>query len=410
MKTTSDRSFYERYARRPCAVCGSTANKMLFRQTFSEMSSGSLLQGYDVVVCEGCGFGFADHIPDQADFDAHYRDMSKYEYQAQGGQETEYDLVRFQSIADIVGSFLPGVDARLLDVGCATGRLLALFKEKGYHYVIGLDPSPVCAQVAQRLYGIRVLTGAIVDIAEITAAEQPFDCVILSGVLEHIRDIDQALRHIRELLAENGLLFIEVPDAADFARWPDAPFQEFSTEHINFFSMASLGNLMKQYGFAGVLSQQIPRDQTFNTVMPVVAAIYRKEPSMRSVAPVRDTETEDGLRDYIRKSQAVEDNLLQTIDALVESALPIIVWGAGTHTLRLMATSRLSEAKINAFVDSNPRYHGKLLNGIPIISPVEVKGRLEAILISSRVFQQDIKRQIQDDLQCSNKLILLYPE
>jgi SAM-dependent methyltransferase len=406
----SDGPFHLRYAKRPCAICGSTASKMLFRQTFSEMSSGSLLQGYDVVVCQECGFGFADHIPDQADFDAHYRDMSKYEYQAQGGQETEYDLARFQSMVDMICPFLFDSNARLLDVGCATGRLLSLFKERGYNHVVGLDPSPLCAQVAKQLYGVRVLTGAIVDIIETMAAERPFDCVILSGVLEHIRDIDQALLHIRGLVAEGGLLYIEVPDATDFARWPDAPFQEFSTEHINFFSTTSLENLMYRYGFTRAFSQQIPRDQSFSTVMPVVAAMYRKEPGIGSTSPVRDTQTKSGLQDYIRKSQVVEGNLLQTIDALVESRQPIIVWGAGTHTLRLLATSRLSKAKISAFVDSNSRYQGKLLNGIPIIPPAEVKGRPEAILISSRVFQQDIKRQIQDDLHCNNKVILLYPE
>src|SRR5512147_3197207 len=117
----SETPFYRRYAERCCAVCGSAVSKLLFRQTFSEMSSGSLLQGYDVVVCAECGFGFADHIPDQSDFDVHYRDMSKYEYQDRGGQETAFDLTRFRAMADTLSPFLPSLNARLLDVGCATG-------------------------------------------------------------------------------------------------------------------------------------------------------------------------------------------------------------------------------------------------------------------------------------------------
>jgi len=400
--------FYKRYAERACAVCGSTASKLLFRQTFSEMSSGSLLQGYDVVVCAECGFGFADHIPYQADFDAHYRDMSKYEYQEQGGQETGYDLIRFRAISDTIIPFLPSLNARLLDIGCATGRLLALFKEKGYSNVIGLDPSPVCAQAAQRLYGIRVLTGSVSNITEVMIAEQPLDCVILSGVLEHIRDVEQALLQMRGLLAKSGLLFIEVPDATDFSRWPDAPFQQFSTEHINYFSTISLESLMRRRGFAKVLSQQIPRDQTLGTVMPVVTAIYRKEADIQPTDPVRDTETERGLADYVRKSEEVEDRIQRTIDSLVESARPIIVWGVGTHTLHLLTTSRLPQANIRTFVDSNPRYQGKQLNGIPIIDPADLQARSETILISSRVFQPVIEKQIRDDLKLDNKVIKLY--
>ncbi|MFA5042734.1 MAG: class I SAM-dependent methyltransferase [Kiritimatiellia bacterium] len=400
--------FYQRYARRTCAVCGGMASNLLFRQTFSEMSSGSLLQGYDVCVCANCGFGFADRIPHQTEFDAHYRDMSKYEYQEQNGREIEHDLIRFRAMCDTIIPFLPGPNARLLDVGCATGRLLALFKEKGYDNVIGLDPSPVCAQVAQRLYGVRVLTGSVSDITTAMIAEHPLDCVILSGVLEHIQDVEQILRWIRGLLADDGLLFIEVPDATDFAGWPDAPFQEFSTEHINFFSALSLENLMRRYGFSKKLSHRIPRAQTYGTVMPVVTAIYRKETDIQPFLPVRDTDTERGLADYIRKSEEVENSIQLTIDSLVESASPIIVWGVGTHTLHLLTTSRLPQANIHRFVDSNLRYQGKQLNGIPIIAPTDLRGRPEAILISSRVFQPVIEKQIRDDLNLDNKIIKLY--
>lgn len=400
--------FYRRYTERRCAVCGSSVSKLLFRQTFSEMSSGSLLQGYDVVVCAECGFGFADHLPDQAEFDAHYRDMSKYEYQEQGGQETEHDLVRFRAISDTIIPFLPGSNARLLDIGCATGRLLALFKEKGHGNVVGLDPSPLCAQGADKLYGVRVLTGAISEIAQVMVAEPPFDCIILSGVLEHIRDLEQALLQISDLLVKDGLLFIEVPDATDFARWPDAPFQEFSTEHINFFSTTSLENLLRRFGFFKMFSQQLPRDYTLGTVMPVVSAIYRKEAGLPPVAPVPDVVTELGLGDYIRKSQEVEDRIQHTIDLLVESAQPVMVWGVGTHTLHLLTTSRLPQANIRAFVDSNPRYQDKRLLNLPILDPSELRDRTEAILISSRVFQPAIEQQIRQDLQLTNEVITLY--
>jgi hypothetical protein len=104
----------------------------------------------------------------------------------------------------------------------------------------------------------------------------------------------------------------------------------------------------------------------------------------------------------------MEEQIHRTIDRLASHGKPVIVWGAGAHTLRLLATSRLSEAKITAFVDSNPRYQSKRLLGVPIISPTELKGRSEPVLISSRVFQRDIERQIHHELNCSNELILLY--
>jgi SAM-dependent methyltransferase len=401
-------NFKKRYTKRACAVCDSTTSKFLFRQTFSEMSSGSLLQGYDVVVCEDCGFGYADYIPPQADFDAHYRDMSKYEYQDQDGKETEYDLDRFQAITESIIPYLPDRNVRLLDIGCATGRLLALFKEKGFGVVMGLDPSPVCSQAAQRLYGVRVRVGTIYEIKEVMAHEQSFDCVILTGVLEHIRDIHQALLRIRGVMANGGLIFIEVPDATDFACWPDAPFQEFSTEHINFFSKISLDNLMYRCGFSRVSSRQTPRDQSFSTVIPVVSAIYRKQKDIQPPSCIQDIETASGLADYINKSQEIENGIRRAIEKLVQSAQPIVVWGVGTHTLHLLTTSQLSQANICAFVDSNPLYHGKQLKGRPILAPSELEKQTEAILISSRVFQPAIEKQIREELRLSNDIIKLY--
>jgi hypothetical protein len=84
------------------------------------------------------------------------------------------------------------------------------------------------------------------------------------------------------------------------------------------------------------------------------------------------------------------------------------VWGVGSHTTRLMATSRLGQANIAAFIESNARYHGKTLGGRPILAPEALRERPEPVLVSSRVFQREIAEQIRDDLGCSNPLILLY--
>jgi hypothetical protein len=86
----------------------------------------------------------------------------------------------------------------------------------------------------------------------------------------------------------------------------------------------------------------------------------------------------------------------------------VIVWGTGTHTTRLLAVSSLARAKIEAYVDSNTHYQGKHLGGIPIISPRQLRERSDAILISSRMYQDEIASQIRDELKIPNELICLY--
>ena len=110
----------------------------------------------------------------------------------------------------------------------------------------------------------------------------------------------------------------------------------------------------------------------------------------------------------MRESQEVDDRIQQTLDGILASNESIIVWGVGTHTLRLLSTSRLKDAKIVAFVDSNPRYQGKTLQGVPIVSPAELPDMPQSILISSRVFQRNIEDQIRNALKLDNRVYLLY--
>lgn len=390
---------------RDCPICAGATKKLLFHQDFSLMSQGSLLDGYDVVICQNCGFGYADQIPEQKVFDAHYREMSKYEYQDSDGQESPYDLQRFRSISDLIISFLPDKESMILDIGCSTGKLLSLFKEGGYHNVFGLDPSPVCSATALRLHDISVTTQSV---AELMKESRQFDCIILSGVLEHICDLNSFLKHIHAVISLKGILFIEVPDATRFAQWPDAPFQEFSTEHINFFSSSSVNNLMQHHGFDLETTQDNIRQQNYGTTMPVVTALYKKSNKKKPSSLLPDNKTEKRLIAYIEQSQQIEQRIHKIIDDLVANKTPIIVWGVGTHTLRLLTTSRLRQVNIQAFVDSNPRYQGKQLHGVPIITPKDLRERSEAILISTYVFQHAIERQIRDDLRLTNKIITLY--
>ena len=390
---------------RGCPACGSAERRVLFHQEFAAVDQATPVTGYDVAVCAACGCGYADGIPDQRAFDRYYRDMSKYEYHQREGAESEYDQRRLAIIADVIVPHVQRPGARILDIGCATGRLLANLRERGFPNVLGLDPSPACAAAAKRLYGIEVRT---MTLAELGAGSERFDFAILVGVLEHLRDLDEAFVHLRAILNPGGLLYVEVPDATAFADWPNAPYQDFSTEHINFFAPVSLDHLMLARGFSRVFLEQNHREQSYKTVMSNVSAVYRKEAVVPTQVELYDADTGPGLERYIAKCDTEDARLHEKIDALAASKRPILVWGVGTHTTRLMATSRLADANIVAFIESNARYQGKALLGRPIVAPEALRAHSEPVLVSSRVFQHEIAGQIRAGLGCANELILLY--
>ncbi len=357
-----------------------------------------------MVVCGRCGFGYADGIPTQGEFDAYYARMSKYEHAREGGREGAFADQRFPAAAAFIGAAVPLVHARVLDVGCSNGGLLHALAEAGFDDLLGLDPSPASARAAQRLYGLRVLTGTL---SAPPPEAGPAELVLLSAVLEHIRDLRDALWHVRGLLAPQGRVYVEVPDVKRFGSTPDAPFQEFSVEHVNYFSRRSLRNLMAGAGFEEVQSTTITTIQGEHSTADVIMAVFTPSDGL-AIRSQPDHETGPALEAYVASSAVIERSIHAALDPVVANGRPIVVWGVGTHTQRLLAESPLGRARIAAFVDSNPRYQGGELHGAPVVGPEALAGRDEPILISSRFYQTEIERQIRRDLGLTNEIILLY--
>ena len=393
--------------RRHCAVCGGTEGRRLFRQRFAQEENASFLAGYDVVVCGSCGFAFADGIPDQAWFDAYYRELSKYEDGARGGNESPWEAEKLKTVSGALIPHLPRRDAQIVDIGCSTGRLLACFRAAGFERVLGVDPSPACSRLAMERFGIQVKTATF---SNLDLPKGFADVLILCGVLEHVRDLGQALDRIAYYTSTAGHVFICVPDASRYAEAEDAPFQGFSMEHINFFSPESLANLMATRGFTRVATDRDMLRLNHRTTEPVVYGVFcRTEGEQGRPAIAPDTRTISGLREYIAQSQDESQMIHETIGRLVREGKPLLVWGVGTHTLHLLAESPLKDANILAFVDGNPRYHGRRLLDRPVCSPEILRQHSEvAVLISSRAYQEEIAAEIVNSMKCANLLVRLY--
>jgi SAM-dependent methyltransferase len=395
----------ERFAHRACPACGAREPETVFEQRFAELSGAFLLDGYDVVACSGCGCGYADHLPSQDAFDEYYRNLSKYEYGDHDGVQPASDRARFADIAAFIAPFVPSPEARIVEIGCSTGGLLAALRELGFPNVLGVDPSPYCGTAAKRIHDLTVQVGSLSDPLDDCG---PAGMVVLVGVLEHVRDLEVALAKIRKLLEAHGRIYVEVPDVTEFARFLDAPYQQFSIEHVSYFSPISLDNALRRAGFMPLRVAQIAKRWTARSTMPVIAAVYERSRGTTLSAAV-DDETRRALLEYTERSRAIEQGVKRVIEDLAASQRPLIVWGVGTHTAHLLSSGGLDRANIRAFIDSNPKYQGQTMRGVPVLAPSALRERSEAVLISSAVYQQEITHQIRENLGCANEVILLYP-
>ena len=118
---------------------------------------------------------------------------------------------RFQFVDDCLARRF-GADrqaVRVLDVGCGTGKELAIpLAEIGYQ-VTGVDPHAESIRwaAASAPLGAKFICGMLSDVAL-----QQFHAVIISEVLEHLDDPEGLLRASLSYLADNGIMIITVPN------------------------------------------------------------------------------------------------------------------------------------------------------------------------------------------------------
>jgi SAM-dependent methyltransferase len=388
--------------RRPCQICSAVERVTLFTQRFESLPGTSLLDGYDVVVCRRCGFVFADGIPPKAAFDRYYAKASKYEFSHREGHQHAWEIERLAALARWLAAKVP-VSSRLLDAGCATGELLVQLRDQGFTSLTGLDPSPACVEFARRHHDMRMLQGVL---AEKPADEPPFEILVLSAVLEHIPDLPPFVQQLQNWVTPQGLLVIEVPDAEHFARALNAPFQEFSVEHVNFFSSASLTNLLGTCGFSPIALRQTVCPAGPKVTGAALTMLFRRQ--AQTTSPVPETISQSGVRAYIAACQSWVEYERQVVRELVDSQRPILVWGTGTLCQRLLATTELGRANIRAFIDSNPHYHGKTICSRVVVGPAELARYPEPVLISSWAFYEEICTQIRQELKLPNEIIRIH--
>ncbi len=390
---------------RPCPVCGSVEAHELHRQRFALPPDHPLPRAYDVVACPACDFVFADTEANTAAYDLYYTNYSKYADQgtATGGGGSIGDQDRIEAMAAEIARHVHDKATRIVDIGCANGGLLAELRKRGYTNLLGIDPSHDCVANTKRLFDIPAVQGWLGALPPEAAAA---DLVILSHVMEHVLDLADAVRRARAILGPRGMVYVEVPDAANYTEFLAAPFQDFNTEHINHFGLHSLKNLFTPHGFVcvaeGTKSFAIAAAARF----PACFALFQLTGDQTQSNWRRSPDFMAAINRYIAES----DKILRGIDARLGPVLsePVIVWGVGQLTLKLLVETKLAAAHIVAFTDGNPMHHDKRLHDTPVVSPESLRDLPPyPIIVGSLIHHNAIAERIHRDLSLKNRVVTL---
>lgn len=115
---------------------------------------------------------------------------------------------------------LDGVTGTVLDVGCGPGVLVQELSDRGCR-VWALDAAPeVIAQCRARFQQLPNVHCCIGSATALAFPEGRFDAVICLGVIDRIRDYEQAVSELLRVLKPGGMLFLSFPNLhSPYAVW-----------------------------------------------------------------------------------------------------------------------------------------------------------------------------------------------
>jgi 2-polyprenyl-3-methyl-5-hydroxy-6-metoxy-1,4-benzoquinol methylase len=158
-------------------------------------------------------------------------------------------------------SLIPGLVRRpkILDVGCAEGRLLNAFVEYGCE-CLGIEHPLYPSQRFLNSDRISYFQG---DLQDIDFEERTFDMVILWHVLEHMDDPLSVIKKLYNLLTPEGIIIVAVPN---FSSMESQAFKQFWFHldipwHKYHFNEKAIGYLMEKSYFRAITTNTFCLEQ-----------------------------------------------------------------------------------------------------------------------------------------------------
>lgn len=390
--------------KRKCPICGCKEGQTIIDIEMKLLEGVPLPDRLAVVSCELCGFSFADTAATQNDYNDYYENYNMYSDTANVRTDLMQKIChnRYKVISKYIKK-----DANILDIGCGGGELLSYLSQKGYTNLYGMDPSQ--KSIENLLMSGGGCNGRIGNIfSEVPDdLEETFDVVICTMVLEHLYDVDFFVPKLQKYLKKNqGLLFIEVPAAEKFEHYVTELPNYFNQEHINYFSITSLDNLLgKNYFVRKNLMEESYGEIDVNPPEVSLMGIYQYNPKALYKMQ-KDTITHTSICNYIEKVKNRNIQVSSNIKELMNKNEKIIVWGTGSYAMQLMAKYPEINELIVCFIDNNSTKEGLELCGKKIYAPKKLlEDNMEyPILICCMHNACDIIKQI-DEMEIKNQMI-----
>src|SRR6478609_2938708 len=225
-----------------CPICKGN-HFTLFNHCIDHTTSG---ETFSIYQCSTCNFLITSPRPDTNSIGKYYQSENYISHT--NSSKSVIDKI-YKSVRSITLQWKLNQiqkhqkSGTILDYGCGTGEFLNTCTTASWK-CIGVEPSSEARLKAEHLTNLKLSQ----SLSKITSDK--FDVITLWHVLEHIEDLNEKLSELKNHLAQDGTIFIAVPNYESLdgklyqSHWAgyDVP------RHLWHFSQTTMGKLLSNHG------------------------------------------------------------------------------------------------------------------------------------------------------------------
>lgn len=226
-------------------------------------------ESFELYSCNECSFTFTQNFPSEEFMDSYYEseDYIAHSNTKKGIVSLFYHWVRAITLrqkARLIKREYPQKTGVLLDFGAGTGHFAHKMHKKQWE-VEAFEKSKKARTVARARLGIHLKEEKAIDLL----APNSIDVITLWHVMEHLQDINGFFEKFNELLIEQGLLIVAVPNPTSYdANYYKEKWAAYDVpRHLWHFSPTTMQRWGIKHGFVLAAHYPMPFDGFYVSIL-----------------------------------------------------------------------------------------------------------------------------------------------
>lgn len=355
-----------------CIVCSNKNTKRVIEMGFHPLADTFLekeqllkpqrLYPLNCLLCTNCG-----HFQNEYFVSGEERYIeSNYSYTSSNSPSA---MAHWDEFADTVSKYIKLAPSdHIIEFGSNDGYLTLQFQKKGA-IGTGIDPSPIMSKIARKS-GVNAIQGFVGKETLDEAVKKSGKAKLVCGnnVLNHIENLNDAMKAIKAALRDEGYFVVEVPSLKDTIE--KYLFDMIFHEHTSTFSVKSIDYLFKKYGLYITKIENIPYH---GGSLRVYASTKKSDYNSKEVEKQIKNEEKIKLfdpqtyKEFMAKIAKDKNDLLAIIYALKKQGKRIAAIGGGARSNTLLNFYRLDNTVIEFLTDASKHKIGKYTPGSNIL-------------------------------------------